>query len=133
MSRGITLNCSMRSVLYSQQNLLAVGSGCLAGGADAGQRIANTAASVNLSGYTAIRIMSLMNKNVKKNQARRSHQEKEAAVDLSPEELRGRDTRSPDKSSGMGMFGSGKRFVTKSFAGTRPGRTRKLLLNRGRK
>ena len=34
--------------------------------------------------------MSLMNENVKKNQARRSHQEKEAAVDLSPEELRKR-------------------------------------------
>ncbi len=71
------------SVLYSQQNLLAVGSGHLAGGADAEKRIANTAASVNLSGYTASGIMSLMNKNVKKNQARRSHQEKEAAMDIS--------------------------------------------------
>ncbi len=34
-SRGITLNRSTMSVLYSQQNLLAVGSGRLAGGADA--------------------------------------------------------------------------------------------------
>ncbi len=68
-SRDITLNCSTRSVLYSQQNLLAVGSSCLAGGADAGQRITNTTASVNLSGYTPSGIMSSMNKNVKKNQA----------------------------------------------------------------
>ncbi len=57
-SRGITLNHTTRSVLYSQQDLFAVGFGHLAGGADAGQRIANTVASVTLSGYTASRIMS---------------------------------------------------------------------------
>jgi hypothetical protein len=70
--------------------LFAVGSGCLARGADAGQQIANTVASVNLSGYTASGIMSLMNDNEKKNKARRSHHESEAAVSLSPEGLKKR-------------------------------------------
>jgi hypothetical protein len=74
-SRGITLDCTTRSVLYSQQDLFAVGSGRLTGGADAGQRIANTVASVNPSGYTASGIMLLMNDNEKKNKARRSHHE----------------------------------------------------------
>ena len=105
-SRGITLDCTTRSVLYSQQDLFAVGSGRLAGGADAGQQIANTVACVNLSGYTASGIMSLMNKNVKKNQARRSHQEKEAALDLSPEELRKRYKESSFLTAGQ-VFGSG--------------------------
>ena len=36
-SQGITLDASARNVLYSQQNLLEVGSGCLAGGADTKQ------------------------------------------------------------------------------------------------
>ena len=70
------------------------------------KRIANTAASVNLSGYTASGIMSLMNENVKKNQARRSHQEKEAAVDLSPEELRKRYKESSFLTAGQ-VFGHG--------------------------
>ena len=66
-SRGIALDPTTRSVIYSQQDLLVVGSGPLARGGDVGQRIANTVASVNLSGYTASGIMSLMNDNEKKN------------------------------------------------------------------
>ena len=122
-SRGITLNRSTMSVLYSQQNLLAVGSGRLAGGADAKKRIANTAASVNLSGYTASGIMSLMNENVKKNQARRLHQEKEAAVDLSPEELRKRYKESSFLTAGQ-VFGHGNALgdATAIAAGGRRGR-----------
>ena len=105
-SRGITLNCTTRSILYSQQDLLAVGSGRLAGGADAGQRIANTVASVNLSGYTASGIMLLMNENEKKNKARRSHQESEAEVSLSPEELKKRYKESSFLTAGQ-VFGNG--------------------------
>jgi hypothetical protein len=69
-SQGITLDASTRNALYSQQNLLKVGSGCLAGGADAEQRIATTASSLNVSGYTASGLMLLMQENEKKNNAR---------------------------------------------------------------
>ena len=89
-SRSITLDRTTRSVLYSQQDLLAVGSGRLARGADAGQQIANTIASVNLSGYTESGIMLLMNLNEEKNKAQQFHQEIKAAVSLSPEELKKR-------------------------------------------
>ena len=105
-SRGITLDHTTRSVLYSQQDLFAVGSGRLAGGADVGQQIANTVASVNLSGYTASGIMLLMNDNERKNKARRSHQESEAAVSLSPEELKKRYKESSFLTAGQ-VFGNG--------------------------
>ncbi len=59
----ITLDASTRNVLYSQQNLLDVGSGRLAGGADAEQRIAATASSLNAYGYTASGLMLLMHEN----------------------------------------------------------------------
>ena len=47
-----------------------------------------------------------MNENVKKNQAQQSHQEKEAAVDLSPEELRKRYKESSFLTAGQ-VFGHG--------------------------
>ncbi len=50
--------------------------------------------------------MSLMNENVKKNQVRQLHQEKEAAVDLSPEELRKRYKESSFLTAGQ-VFGHG--------------------------
>jgi hypothetical protein len=105
-SRGITLDRTTRSVLYSQQDLFAVGSGRLAGGADAGQRIANTLASVNLSGYTASGIMPLMNDNERTNKAQRLYQESEAAVSLSPEELKKRYKESSFLTAGQ-VFGNG--------------------------
>jgi hypothetical protein len=47
-----------------------------------------------------------MNENVKKNQARQLHQEKEAVVDLSPEELRKRYKESSFLTAGQ-VFGHG--------------------------
>ncbi len=69
-SQGITPIASTRNTLYSQKNLLQAGSGCLAKGADAAQQIANTASSLNVPGFTASTLMSLMHKNEKKNNAR---------------------------------------------------------------
>ncbi len=86
-SRGITLDASTRNAFYSQQNLLEVGSGRLVGGADAEQRIATTASSLNVSGYAASGLMLSMQENEKKNNARRSHQEIETSKSPSREEL----------------------------------------------
>jgi hypothetical protein len=66
--QGITPNTSStRNVIYSQKSLLKSGSGRLAGGADAAQRISETASSLNVPGFTASTLMSLMHKNEKKN------------------------------------------------------------------
>ena len=68
-SQGITPNASTRNVLYSQQNLLKAGSGRLTGGADAAQRVAETASSLNMTGFTASGLILLMHENEKKNNA----------------------------------------------------------------
>jgi hypothetical protein len=106
-SRGINnLDASTKNVLYSQQNLLEVGSGCLAGGAYADQRIAATASSLNVSGYTASGLMSLMHENEKKNHARQTHQESEASKHLSPDDLKKRYKESSFLTAGQ-VFGHG--------------------------
>ncbi len=105
-SQGITLDASTRNPLYSQQNLLEVGSGRLAGGADAKQRIAVTASSLNVSGYTASGLMLLMQENEKKNNAWQSHQESETSKPPSREELIQRYKDSTFFSAGQ-VFGNG--------------------------
>jgi hypothetical protein len=71
-SRSITPNTSStRNVIYSQQSLLESGSGRLAGGADAAQRISETASSLDVSGFTASGLMGLMNENEKNRRQRR--------------------------------------------------------------
>jgi hypothetical protein len=83
-----------------------VGSGRLAGGADAEQRIAITASSLNLSGYTASELMLLMQENEKKNNARRSHQESETSKPPSREEVIQRYKDSNNFTAGQ-VFGNG--------------------------
>jgi hypothetical protein len=65
-SRGITPNASTRNAYCSQKNFLKAGSGRLAGGADAAQRIANTASSLSISGFMASGLLSLMHKMKRK-------------------------------------------------------------------
>jgi hypothetical protein len=75
LSCSITPNASAHiSTLYSKQNRFEVSSGCLAGGADAEQRIIETANSLNVSGLYASGIMSLMQENNEKNHARLHHE-----------------------------------------------------------
>ncbi len=88
---GKTHNASVHITtltLYSKQNLFEVGSGHLAGGADAAQQITETANSLNVSGLTASGIMSLMQENNQKNNARRLHHECQATELSSADELR---------------------------------------------
>jgi hypothetical protein len=90
-SRGKPHNASAHITtltLYSKQNLLEVGSGRLAGGADAVQQITETANSLNILGLTASGIMSLMQEKIQKNNARRLHHECQATEPPSADELR---------------------------------------------
>ncbi len=86
-SQGITPNASTRNALYSQKNFVQAGSGCLVGGADAAQQIADTASSLNVSGFTASELMLLMHENEKKNNALLSHHENKVTTPLSCKDL----------------------------------------------
>jgi hypothetical protein len=86
---SITPNASAHnSTLYYKQNLLEVCSGCLAGGTDAAQLIAETANSLNVSGLIASRIVSLMQENNEKNNARQLHHEHKATEPPSADNLK---------------------------------------------
>jgi hypothetical protein len=63
-SHGLKPNASRyNTVIYSQKNLLEAGSGCLAGGADAAQQVAETASSLNVSLFTASELKTLLQEN----------------------------------------------------------------------